>query len=225
MHRMKPSRFLSIAVPAALALASCQAPQPSSKTTPEATGTGPRIISKKKDGATAETIKQYPDGHKVRITEEYSWQSGTIGRACNLSKDVWEEHSTTKGTGNFIYLYHCNFLIGTFDGASYSMHTIQLPEDITLGKWYNLRCMPAGRKTTKDQHDNNLAPMKPGELTAILYGNPDSATLTQENLTSAKIQITEKTKDTTRIHLIIKAKPAQGWDFNLDKQYTLTVTP
>jgi hypothetical protein len=170
------------------------------------------------DGASKTT----ESGMKVRTTIENSWNLEAQAIADKVYNDAWEFHELKAGKAVVVRLYRNDFLIGTFDGASYREIVFQIPPDVKSGQKISLRTIPAGRPAKKVGKYDHLAPMKDGEVTAFRFGNPSMGWMKKSEIAKVKIVSIDDTEAV--IHLRLKADLEEHWDFDIDEQFTLKVT-
>jgi hypothetical protein len=172
------------------------------------------------DGETA--IRTTESGMKVRTTIKNSWNPGAKVIANKVYNGAWEYHELQASESIVVRLYRNDFLIGTFDGASYYEIVFQIPTDVSSGQEVLLRPIPRGRPAKKVGEYDRLAPMKDGEITAFKYGNPMMGWMKQSKI--AKVKIVSIGDKEAVIHLRLKADLDDSWDFDMDQQFTLKVT-
>jgi hypothetical protein len=176
--------------------------------------------SSSRDGET--TISTTASGMKVRTTIQKSWNTNAKAIANKVSNGAWEFRELEAGGSSVVRLYRNDFLLGTFDGASYYEIVFQIPADVSPGQEVSLRPIPKERPAKKIGEYDRLAPMKDGEITAFKYGNPLMGWMKQSKI--AKVKIVSIGNKEAVIHLRLKADLDDSWDFDMDQQFTLKVT-
>jgi hypothetical protein len=167
------------------------------------------------------TISTTESGMKVRTTIQKSWNTNAKAVANKVYNGAWEFRELEAGGSVVVRVYRNNFLIGTFDGASYYEIVFQIPADVSSGQEVLLRPIPRRRPTKKLGEYDRLAPMKDGEITAFKYGNPMMGWMKQSKI--AKVKIASVGDKEVVIHLRLKADLDESWDFDMDQQFTLKV--
>ena len=90
-----------------------------------------------KDGQT--TVRTTESGMKVRTTIKNSWNPRAQVIANKVYNGAWEFHELEAGESTVVRLNRNDFLIGTFDGASYYEIVFQIPAGVKSGQEISLR--------------------------------------------------------------------------------------
>jgi hypothetical protein len=157
----------------------------------------------------------------VETTTENTWSPGHKAIADKVYTGAWEFRSAAQGDGTLVRLYRRSHIVGSYDGTSYYEIAFVLPAAAKAGDSFNLKVIPPQRPFRKVGEYDRLAPMEVGEISAFRFGNPSMGWMKTAKRASVRVVSVNQSKAVLR--LILKADLDPGFDFDIDREFTLKV--